>query len=111
MVFGRSGLRFLGAFVFMYWPMIAGLLASVALIGACSSRRSCRLSRPRCRGPACFGRGCRRRRVPAVSHLGGDRRSRFVSRTWLELVVGWGGGWSGTGLRLDRRRLLLRLTR
>ena len=32
-VSGRSGLRFLGVFVFMYWPVIAGVTVSVGVIG------------------------------------------------------------------------------
>ena len=30
---GRSGLRFLGRLFLMYWPLAAGLVASIALIG------------------------------------------------------------------------------
>ena len=30
---GRIGLRFLGVFFFMYWPVLAGFVASAVLIG------------------------------------------------------------------------------
>ena len=34
MSFGRSGRRFLGGLFLMYWPLLAGLAASVMLVGA-----------------------------------------------------------------------------